>query len=95
MQLYAYVKMTLDISRLYFNEFIADMPEWKLLVFFNIIMNQDYKICWGAGYEYEAVQLSLQMEQHWVDCYKNIIDDICSFEGVWSGIYAQIFPVCN
>jgi hypothetical protein len=87
--------MTLDISRLYFNEFIADMPEWKLIWFFNIILNQDYKMCWGTGWEHEAVQLSLQMEQNWVDCYKNIIDDICSFDGVWKGIYAQMFPVCN
>lgn len=35
------------------------------------------------------------MEQNWVNCYKNIIEDICSFDGVWQGIYAQIFPVCN
>ena len=38
---------------------IADMPEWKLSGFFNIIFNQDYKMCWGMGYEREAVQLSL------------------------------------
>lgn len=30
-----------------------------------------------------------------MDCYKNVIEDICSFDGVWKGIYAQIFPVCN
>jgi hypothetical protein len=39
--------------------------------------------------------MSLQMTQHWMDCYKNVIEDICSFDGVWKGIYAQIFPVCN
>jgi hypothetical protein len=47
--------MTLDISRLYFNEFILDMPEWKLIGFFNVILNQDYKMCYGMGWEREAV----------------------------------------
>lgn len=54
-QMYMYVKMTLDVSRLYFNEFIVDMPEWKAIGFFNVIFNQDYKMCYGLGWEHEAV----------------------------------------
>lgn len=35
------------------------------------------------------------MTQKWTDCYKDIIYDICSFDGVWQGKTAQFFPDCH
>jgi hypothetical protein len=35
------------------------------------------------------------MKQQWMNCYKNWIYDICSFDGIWEGRDAMIFEKCE
>lgn len=60
---YFYMKSIFDINRLYYNEFIADMPKWKVLMFVQHIVNSDFRSCWGVGWENQNVSVSIQMKQ--------------------------------
>ena len=80
---YFYMKSLLELNLIYKNEFIVDLPKAKAYPFFSSIFNSDFKWCWGIGWEAENFKLSLQMKQQWMNCYKNIIYDLGTMEGVW------------
>ena len=60
---YFYMKSLFDLTRIYFNEFIMDMPKFKTLLFGSSIFNSDFKWCYGLGWESENIKLSVQMKQ--------------------------------
>lgn len=92
---YFYMKSIVDINRFYFNEFIIDMPKWNVLMYISSIINSDFRSCWGMGWANENIKLALQMKQQWMNCYKNLLYDICSIDGVWAGRTATIFEKCE
>lgn len=92
---YFFMKSIIDVSRFYFNEMQVDMPKWKGWAFISSIVNSDFRNCWGVGWANEEIKVSLQLKQQWMNCYKNLIYDICSVDGVWTGSTAAIFEKCE
>jgi len=94
-QAYFNMESILDINRFYYNQFIADLPKFKVLAFVSSIVNSDFRVCFGGGFENDNIKLSIQMKHTFMNCYKNLIYDICSFDGVWTGRDASIFEKCE
>ena len=92
---YFYMKSLFDVNRFFFDEVLVDMPKFKFKTFFSQIFNSDLKYCWGVGWENDEISLNIQQDMRLMDCYKNLIYDICSTDGVWTGPTAKIFEKCE
>lgn len=85
----------LNIERLYNNSFIVDIPKFKYSFFLNFIVNGEFQICWGMGWNNDAITCSLEMEHKFMTCFKTLIRDICGFYNIYSGPEAKIFEECE
>ena len=91
---YFYMQSLFDVQRLLHNTFTVNLEQFRTDYFVSLIINQDKKWCKGSGWDREAVNLTISMEQTSVDCYKTIINDICGFDGVFYGPDAKYFEEC-
>lgn len=60
-----------------------------------MIINSEFSICPGFGYEYDAADVALSTSLKLTDCYKKLVKDLCDFSATWTGYEAKIFDDCN
>jgi hypothetical protein len=91
----AYIQSQLYLETLYYNEFSAYVPKFKAAAFTSVIMNGDFEICPGLGYEWEEVDLLINMSMKFNDCYKSILTDVCEFNADWKGYDSKYLEECD
>lgn len=94
-ELQFYIQSQLYIATLYYNELSAYIPKFKSAAYISIIVNGDYEICPGLGYEWEQVEALVNMSMKFNDCYKNLISDICEFNADWKGYNSKYLDECD
>ena len=57
-----YLQSLLNIENLYFNEFVAELSRFKLSTFFSVIVNANFYICPGMGWNTDEIQFNLTMQ---------------------------------
>lgn len=60
-----------------------------------MIVNGDFELCPGAGWEIEKVDAILEMSMKFNDCYKNILTDLCEYNVNWSGRNSLWLDECD
>lgn len=92
---YFYMKSEFNTPRLYYNEVILELEEFKAYIWFRNTVNQHWQFCSGVGWGNEQIDLNVEMKQKLAQCYKVLINDTCTFEDVWYGRNAKIFEGCE
>ena len=87
--------MVFDISRVYFNTFIVDLGRFTINPFLTLTINGAGYVCYGVGYDNDAIKLQLNMSQQFMDCAKTILKDLCDFSSVWTGYNAKFLDDCG
>ena len=60
-----------------------------------MIINGNYQVCVGAGYETEEIDFDVVMSMKLNDCYKVIITDLCDFSSSWKGYNSKYIDQCD
>ena len=84
-----------NVQRLYYNELNIELSQFKYNLFISTIINWNLNVCQGIGWENEAVDLSLSMTSHWMECSKRLIYDFCETFNIWRGPEAKYFEDCH
>lgn len=94
------IKTSFNIDKLFYNEIVFDMDEFVSYVFGDIIIvhtdqsasgtnplaaYSSPNICWAAGYNYNAITLSLETLFKYPNCYKMIINSLTDWSQ-WTSI---------
>ena len=90
-----YIQSQFYLSKLYYNEFSAYVPKFKSSAWTSLIVNGDFEICPGIGYNWEAVEALINMSMKFNDCYKNILSDVCEFNSDWKGYNSKYLDECD
>ena len=56
-----YLQSLFNITKLYYNELTADLAKFKMNYFMSIIINGNYQICPGLGFDTQKIDLGLTM----------------------------------
>ncbi len=84
-----------SISTIVLNTITAHVPKFKSDFFLNLIVNANYQVCPGLGYEIEEVAAVLSTSLKFNDCYKVVLTDLCDFSSSWSGYNAKWIDECD
>jgi hypothetical protein len=84
-----------DIERLYYNEYSVSISKFTINAFASLIINGEWNYCPGIGWETTAIDLNMVLSMKFMDCYKVILRDLCSFTDNWRGYNARWFDECD
>ena len=90
-----YINSLLNVENLYYNEMQADLSRFKTSIFFSAIVNANFYICPGLGWNTDLIEFKWSMQQKLMDCYKTILKDLCDFSDSWTGYEAKWFEECD
>jgi hypothetical protein len=94
-QAQAFLQSSFFISTIYKNELQAYISKFAADVFGKVIINGNYQVCVGAGYETEEIDFDVVMSMKLNDCYKVIITDLCDFSSSWKGYNSKYIDQCD
>ena len=77
------------------NEITFSLDQFKTNVFVSLILNEEFDICPGVGWESEVVLFKLLYAMKFWNCSKTLINDLADFSGTWTGYEAQYFEECS
>ena len=95
MEVNGYIESIFTIQKLIDWSFISNLNKFKMSIFFSFIVNSDFSLCPGFGYEYDEVDFKISTGIKLTDCYKKIIQDICDFSTTWTGFEAKWVDECT
>jgi hypothetical protein len=73
MEVNGYIESMFTIQKLIDWSFISNLNKFKMSLFFSLIVNSDFSLCPGFGYEYDEVDFKISTGVKLTDCYKKII----------------------
>ena len=62
--------------------------------FFSVIINSDYKACFGLGWDSETISIALTISFILINCVKKVFDKLCDLSENWRGQDAKWFDEC-
>ena len=77
------------------NEITFSLDQFKTNVFLSLILNEEFDVCPGAGWESEVVLFKLLYAMKFWNCSKTLINDLADFSGTWTGYEAKYFEECS
>ena len=90
-----YLQSMFNIERLIYNELTGDITKFMFDWFFSIIINEEFSICPGMGYENGIIEFLWTTAFKFPDCYKNVLVDLCDFSTTWTGYEAKYLDDCS
>jgi hypothetical protein len=72
-----FFEMILDVSRMVFIDFIADVGQFKARAWGSVIFTSTGSICGGLGWDTEKIGLSMTLQHGFMDCLKSFISSLC------------------
>jgi len=89
------ITSTLDIFRLYYNQFMFELSKIKYKIEYGSIINERWQYCPHVAYNRSAIGFNSTYRQEFMNCDKVIIKNLWDTTGVWSGKYAKWFEECE
>ena len=77
------------------NELTFDLDQFKTNVYLSLILNEEFDVCPGVGWESEVVLFKLVYAMKFWNCSKTIINDLADFSSTWTGYDAKYFEECS
>lgn len=90
-----YLEMILNVSRMVYIDFIADLAQFRSRIWASVIFTQKGNLCGGIGWDTQKIDLLLSLQHGFMDCFKSMISNICDPSSNWTGIDAKIFTKCT
>jgi len=87
-QVQANMISTLFLQNIWVNVFTFDLDQFKTNIFLSLIVNEDFGICPGMGYETERIIVRLLWTMKFWNCSKTLINDLADFSSTWTGVFA-------
>ena len=84
-----FIESVYSIKKLFTNELSVEVPDFRLNYFLSLILTDENKYCYGAGWENEEIGVEVLSTTTMQDCYKKIIISLCDRSATWSGIDAK------
>ena len=63
--------------------------------FFSVIINSDYKACFGLGWDTETISIALTLSYIFINCVKKVFEKLCDLSENWRGAEAKWFDECE
>ena len=60
-----------------------------------MIINENWKLCFGMGYEHERIYAIWKIMFKIYNCTKSIVEDIFDWSATWSGYEATLLEDCE
>ena len=83
------------IERLINWDFTANLEKFRMEAFFQVIVNADFEICPGYGWNSEEIGMLVTTAVKLTNCYKVIFRDLADFSTTWTGYDAQWLDDCQ
>lgn len=95
LQIQANLISTLFIQNVWVNEITFDLDQFKANGFISFILNEEFDICPGLGWETEEIKFYLIYAMKFWNCSKTLVNDLADFSSTWTGYEAQYFEECS
>ena len=63
--------------------------------YFSMIINEDYKACFGLGWDSDTISISWTLSYVFINCVKKIFEKLCDLSENWRGLEAKWFDECE
>jgi len=95
LEIQGYMQQKLEIQQLIYWLFVIDIPKFKAAWFMSLIVNQQFSVCPGMGYNVDKIELVLSTRIRIEECYKKLIVDLCNLPAVWTLKEAKYLDECK
>ena len=85
----------MDIYRLLYFEYIAEIPRMDMKVDIGMIMNERWQYCPHIAWNRSAFGVQGTYRYEFMNCQKVLLKNFWDYEGVWKGKYAKWFDECS
>ena len=83
------------MDNLIWTQFIVDIDQFLINYFISVIINSDYKACFGMGWDSETISISFTLSYVFINCLKKVFEKICDLAETWRGAEAQWLDECT
>lgn len=73
----------------------ANLSKFRMEMFFHLIVNSDFEICPGYGWNSEEIGMLITSAVKLTNCYKIIFKDLSDFSSTWTGYDALWLDDCQ
>ena len=94
MQVQANIISNLFLQNIWVNVLTLDINQFKAHTFFSLILNENFEICPGFGWQTEKVLFKMLYTMKFWNCAKTLVDDLADFSKTWTGYEAKYFEEC-
>lgn len=82
------------LQNIWVNVLTFDLDQFKVHTYLSIIVNENFEICPGLGWETQRVLFKLLYTMKFWNCSKTLLDDLADFSKTWTGYDAKYFEEC-
>ena len=77
------------------NELTFDLDQFKTNLYISMILNEEFDVCPGFGWESEVVLFKLVYAMKFWNCSKTLVYDLADFSSTWTGLEAKYIEECS
>jgi hypothetical protein len=85
----------MEIARILQHSWDFELASFSADVYYSFLFSTEGQVCWGIGWDLDAINFIITSDLILKDCYKTIFYDICDFSTSWTGDYAQWIEECD
>lgn len=63
--------------------------------FFSLIFNNDFKYCFGMGWNTDTISIAWTLSYIFINCAKKMFEKLCDLSENWRGAEAKWFDDCD
>jgi len=84
----------LFLENIWANEITANINQFRLNTFFSMILNENFQLCPGLGWQTDQVNFKVLWTMKFWNCSKILLNDLADFSSTWTGYDAKYFDDC-
>ena len=85
----------LELARILIQSWDVELTSFSADVYYSFLFSTDGQVCWGLGWDLDAINFVILTDFSLKDCYKTVFYDICDFTSSWTGDDAQWLEDCS
>ena len=93
-QIQANLISNLFLQNVWVNVITADLDQFKVNMFISLIINENFEVCPGLGWETQRVLFKILWTMKMWNCSKTLVNDLADFSSTWTGYDAKYFEDC-
>lgn len=90
-----YIEQNFLLQMIHGHNLVFAVPEYRENYFFSIVFNGNNQYCMGRGKENTLIEISIEGQYTFLDCYKKLIDILFDESTTFKGYEAKYLDECN